>query len=68
MSTRKQDKAISFQQIWQLVKIHRQTAAVASWSACHRQTTKNLAMSGFVLPTVAMVSLVVVLNTAMMLR
>jgi hypothetical protein len=72
MSARKQDKAVRnlFLQIWQLSKANSKEQLqwlLRSLLVSGRQ--QNLAVSGFVLPTVVMVSLVVVLlTTAMMIR
>ncbi len=72
MSTRKQDKAVPnfLQKIWQLSKAN--SKEQMQWflrSLLVRGRYQSLSMSGFVLPTVAMVSMVVVLlTTALMIR
>lgn len=71
MSTCKQDKAIkNFQQIWQLSKTNSNQQMqwlLRALLLIYRQP--SLSMSGFVLPTVAMVSLVIMLlTTTLMLR
>lgn len=71
MSTRKQDNAIEhFQQIWQLSKTNSKQQMhwlLRGLLVIGRQ--RGLSRAGFVLPTVAMVSLVIVLlTTALLVR